>query len=205
MLDDRQAPNHSRATHAHGRCGRSARRASAALPRPLHVRRPQLRGRPGAPTASASTLGRRTRSSCRRGSGRRSAACVGAAGSSTSGEASIRTATSARSALSATLSATSSRTGQGSGGAERDDLPAALELGEEEDVVDELTHLLDLLSGLGKQVVTVCAGEHGGLEQHEQTRQRRPQLVRDRRGEADSQLLVGPQFLHHSGRVWPKS
>ena len=89
--------------------------------------------------------------------------------------------------------------------AEGNDLAATLELGEEQHVVDQLAHLLDLLPRLGKQGVAVSAGKLGGVEQRQQPCQRRPQLVRDRRRETNSQLLVRAGVLHDSGRVWPKS
>jgi hypothetical protein len=85
------------------------------------------------------------------------------------------------------------------------DLAPALELREEEHVVHELGHLLDLLPRLGKKLVTVGSRKSGRLENHEQPCQGGPELVRDSSGEADSKLLIGPRILHDSGRVWPKS
>jgi hypothetical protein len=89
--------------------------------------------------------------------------------------------------------------------AEGDDLAAALELGKEQHVVDQLLHLLNLLPRVGKQGVAIRARQIGRLQQGHQSCQRRPQLVRDSRRETDPQLLVRPRFLHHSRRVWPKS
>src|SRR5262249_42481754 len=89
--------------------------------------------------------------------------------------------------------------------AKRDDLTATLELGQKEHVVDQLAHLLDLLPRLGKESVAIRPRQVRRVQKCQQSRQRRPQLVRDRRGETDSQLLVSPRFLHHSERVWPKS
>ena len=77
---------------------------------------------------------------------------------------------------------------------EGDDLAARLELAEEEHVVDQLARLLDLLPRLLHQLADVGAGERRALEQHQQPRERRAQLVRDGRGEAGPQLLVGGQL-----------
>ena len=88
--------------------------------------------------------------------------------------------------------------------AECDDLASALELGEEKHVVDELAHLLDLVTRLGKQCLTVGVRQRRGLEQREQPRERRAQLVGHCCCEADSKLLVGPCLLHQT-RVWPRS
>ena len=80
--------------------------------------------------------------------------------------------------------------GSGLGVAERDDLPALLELAQEEDVVHELGHLADLLVSLPQQALQIGAGQLGGLEQRLQPRERRAQLVRDRRGERSAQRFV---------------
>ena len=122
-----------------------------------------------------------------------------------SGSASIRISTSALSALSSSRARTSTSTGSTGVDAERYNLPAALQLGEEEHVVHELCHLLDLLPRLGKQLVAISPGKRRRLQQGEQPGQRRPQLVGDRGRETDPQLLVSPGILHDSGRVWPKS
>ena len=53
---------------------------------------------------------------------------------------------------------------------------------------------VDLLSGLLDELVDVGARQRGGLEQHEQARERRPQLVRDGGGEAGAELLVGREL-----------
>ena len=64
---------------------------------------------------------------------------------------------------------------------ERDDLLAALELREEEDLVDQRAGVLDLGARLVDQRVHVGARQVGGVEQHEDPRERRAQLVRDGR------------------------
>ena len=68
-------------------------------------------------------------------------------------------------------------------GRERDDGVAGLELAEEEDVVDQLPDLSDLCLRLPDEVLEVRAGEGRALEQREEPRERRSQLVRDGRGE----------------------
>ena len=75
--------------------------------------------------------------------------------------------------------------------AQRDDAGARLELAEEEHLVDQLADLLDLAASLVDEVGDVLAGQQRELEQREQTGERRPELVRDRRREARAQLLVG--------------
>ena len=72
---------------------------------------------------------------------------------------------------------------------ERDDLAAALELREEEDLVDQRARVLDLDARLRDQRLDVGAREIGGIEQREDPGQRRPQLVRDRSGEAGAELV----------------
>ena len=81
------------------------------------------------------------------------------------------------------------------GEAQRDDLAALLELGQEEDVVDELRHLDDLGAGLVDQLADVDARQLRGVEQREQARERRAQLVGDRSGEADPQTLVAARQI----------
>ena len=81
------------------------------------------------------------------------------------------------------------------GEAQRDDLAALLELGQEEDVVDELGHLDDLGAGLVDQLLDVDARQLRGVEQREQACERRAQLVRDRSGEADPQTLVAARKI----------
>ena len=76
-------------------------------------------------------------------------------------------------------------------GAERDDPAARLELREEEDLVDQLAHRFDLVSGAVDEGVHVLSRQRCHLEQRQQPRQRRPQLVRDGRREPGPQLLVG--------------
>ena len=70
---------------------------------------------------------------------------------------------------------------------ERDDGATALELGQEEDVVDESCHLLDLGTNLCEDLCRI----RPGLDQRQGARERRSQLVRDDRGESRAQLLVG--------------
>ena len=78
---------------------------------------------------------------------------------------------------------------QGVRAAERDDLGAALELGEEEDLVDQRAGVVDLGARLLEQRVDVGAGQVGRVEQHEDPGERRAQLVRDRCREAGPQLV----------------
>ena len=63
--------------------------------------------------------------------------------------------------------------------AKRHDRAAALELAEEEDVVDELSDLCHLGTCLRRQRINVGSGEREALEQDHQPRERRAQLVRD--------------------------
>ena len=72
---------------------------------------------------------------------------------------------------------------------ERDHLLAALELGEEEDLVDQRAGVLDLGPRLVDQRVHVGARKRGRIEQREDPGERRPQLVRDRGGEARAELV----------------
>ena len=58
--------------------------------------------------------------------------------------------------------------------AERDDLPPGLELAEEEHVVDQLVHQLDLRPHLLESRRRVAAGQARTLDQREQARERRP-------------------------------
>ena len=77
--------------------------------------------------------------------------------------------------------------------AERYDLAPLLELAQEEDVVDQLGHLLDLIARLREERGLVGAGQLGRLEQRQQPGERRPQLVRDGRRKGRAELLVlGP-------------
>ena len=76
-------------------------------------------------------------------------------------------------------------------GAERDDTRPRLELGEEEHLVDQLADLVDLAARLLDELRHVLARQRRELEQREQPRERRPQLVRDGGREARAQLLVG--------------
>ena len=63
--------------------------------------------------------------------------------------------------------------GQRAGRAERDDRAAALELREEEDVVDELADLRHLGARLARESVGIGAGKRKALEQDHQPRERR--------------------------------
>ena len=74
--------------------------------------------------------------------------------------------------------------------AERDDTRAGLELAEEQDLVDQLADLVDLRPRALDELRDVLAGERRRLEKREQSRERRPQLVRDRGREARAELLV---------------
>ena len=58
--------------------------------------------------------------------------------------------------------------------------PVLRELAQEEDVVHELRHLLDLLMSLPQERLQVCSGELRRLEQREKPGERRAELVRDR-------------------------
>jgi hypothetical protein len=84
--------------------------------------------------------------------------------------------------------------GQDARSTERHDLAARLELAEEQHVVDQVARLLDLLPRLLDEAVDFRAGQGRRLEQHEEARQRRPQLVRDRSGEAGPELLIGGEL-----------
>ena len=63
--------------------------------------------------------------------------------------------------------------GRGLGLSQRDDLTPLLELAQEEDVVDQLRHLIDLLARLPEQLRQVRAGELGSVEQREEPGERR--------------------------------
>jgi DNA-binding response OmpR family regulator len=77
---------------------------------------------------------------------------------------------------------------------ESDHLTPLLELAQEEDVIHELRHLIDLLARLPEQRRQVGAGQLGGLEQGDEPGERRPELVRDRSSEGGSELFVlGPR------------
>ena len=83
---------------------------------------------------------------------------------------------------------------RGFGLAERDDLPPLFELAEEEDVVHQLRHLVDLLARLGEERGEIGAGQLGGLEERDEPGQRGAELVGDRRGEGRPELFVlGPR------------
>ena len=82
--------------------------------------------------------------------------------------------------------------------AQRDDGPSGLQLAQEEDVVDELADVLDLRPRLLDERRGVLPRKRRRLQQSEQARERRPQLVRDGRREAGPELLVGGEL---SGRA----
>ena len=79
-------------------------------------------------------------------------------------------------------------------GAERDDSRARFQLREKEHLVDQLADLVDLAACLLDELGHVLSGQAGELEQGEQPRERRPELVRDRRREARAELLVGGEI-----------
>ncbi len=80
------------------------------------------------------------------------------------------------------------------GFAEGDNLPPLLELAQEEDVVHELRHLVDLLARLGEERGEIGTGKLGGVEQRDEPGQRRPELVGDRGSEGGAELFVfGPR------------
>jgi DNA-binding response OmpR family regulator len=72
---------------------------------------------------------------------------------------------------------------------ERHDFLAALELGEEEDLVDQGACVLDFRLRLIDQRVHVGSGKIRRIEQSEDPCKRRPQLVRDRGREARAELI----------------
>ena len=87
---------------------------------------------------------------------------------------------------------------------ERDDLATLLELGQEEDVVHQLRHLDDLGAGLLDQLLDVDARQLRGVQQREQPRERRAQLVRDRGREPDAQPLVAARQVLRRSPPHPK-
>ena len=74
--------------------------------------------------------------------------------------------------------------------AERDDARARLELAQEQHLVDELRDLVDLAARLLDERGHVLARQRRRLEEREQPRERRPQLVRDGGSEPRAELLV---------------
>jgi hypothetical protein len=90
--------------------------------------------------------------------------------------------------------------GQGRRVPERDDLLAALELREEEDLVDQRSRVLDLGPRLLEQRGHVRVVELGQLEEREDTGERRPQLVGDRGREAHPKLIEAPRVWLRLGR-----
>ena len=117
----------------------------------------------------------------------------GRSGSSASGSPSARSVRPARAAFSPRALGDLLEDRESHGRAERNELPAGLELAEEEDVVDQLSDLPHLGLGLVDQIVLVGVGERRRLEQGEEPRERRAELVRDRGGEAGAKLLVRRQ------------
>jgi two-component system alkaline phosphatase synthesis response regulator PhoP len=80
---------------------------------------------------------------------------------------------------------------------------ARLELAEEEDVVDELGHRLDLLPSLLEQRLRVRARQGSTVEESEQPCKRCAQFVRDRRRETHAELLewIGRRRLSHDSSM----
>jgi len=74
--------------------------------------------------------------------------------------------------------------------AQRNHLTPLLELAQEEDVVDEISHLHHLLARPREQRLQVGAGKLGRLEQRLEPRERRAQLVGDRGGERRTEGFV---------------
>ncbi len=72
---------------------------------------------------------------------------------------------------------------------ERDDLAATLELRQEEDLVDQRAGVLDLDARLRDQPVDVRSRQVRRIEQREDPRERRSQLVGDGGGEAGAKLV----------------
>ncbi len=85
----------------------------------------------------------------------------------------------------------------GVGRGQRHHFAAALELGEEEDLVDQLAGALDLGAGLVDQPMDVGVGQRRVVEQRQDASQRRAQLVRDRGREAGAQLVEARFVVHH--------
>ena len=79
--------------------------------------------------------------------------------------------------------------GERGGVPERYDFLAALELGEEQDLVDENAGVLDLRPRLLDQLGDVGAGQVGRVEKGEDSGEWRSQLVRDRCREARAELI----------------
>ncbi len=61
--------------------------------------------------------------------------------------------------------------------AERDDLRAALELGEEEDLVDQRARVVHLGAGLLEEGIDIGARQIGGVEEDQDPCERRPELM----------------------------
>ena len=195
VLDDREAEARAAASSGRGRRGRSARRGAAGRPPEPRSRRPRrgesARRRPRCTTPCRSRRARvadrvldqvpdhhlqhpRPQRQIERGGAldpeRR------------------RRRRAARSAASAT---TWSMTGSALIEPSATTAATALELAEEQHVVDQLADSLDLAFRPPDQVVLVGARQQRALEQRHQPRQRRPQLVGDGGGEAGPELLVG--------------
>jgi DNA-binding response OmpR family regulator len=82
---------------------------------------------------------------------------------------------------------------------ERDDLPAALELGQEQDLVDQRAGVLDLRPCLVEQSAHIRARQVGRVEEREDPGERRPQLVRDGGGKAGAELVERHRRLRTRG------
>ena len=87
---------------------------------------------------------------------------------------------------------------------ERDDLLAALELGEEQDLVDQLAGVLDLRPRLVDQLSDVGAGQVGRVEKGQDPCERRSQLVRDRGRKARAELVEAAVEMRHQIVTIPK-
>ena len=126
----------------------------------------------------------------------------GRIGTSSASSHSSTIRTPARAARSAISSTTSRSVGQARVVPSETTSRPGLELAEEENVVDQLADLADLGPRLRDRLGGVGAGKLCGLEQHEQPRERRAQLVGDGGGEPGAELLVGGELARSgcSGR-----
>ena len=105
----------------------------------------------------------------------------GRSGSSAAGSPCARTATPARSAVSRIRASTSSTTGSARVEPSATTARPVSELAQEQDVVDQLADALDLRPRLLDERHGVLRRKQRRLQQGEQARERRPQLVRDGR------------------------
>ena len=113
----------------------------------------------------------------------------GRSGTSACASPSASSSTPARAAASSSPAITSRSTGSAAVCPSATTSRAALELGQEEDLVDQRAGVLDLDARLRDQPCDVRAGQIGGVEEREDPRERRPQLVRDGGGEAGAKLV----------------